>query len=295
MWKRRLGLWSSGNTVSNNIFLTNDYGVLIHSSTDNLVTGNQASYGWGGIWLVSSANNKLRDNSMLNNTRSFGVSGGELSQFVNDVDLSNMGNDKKVYNLFDKESLIIDPDSFPDLGALIFVNCKDVTDQNSKMQNNYVRIHLAGAVNSTVTRNAVENSTIGILLQFFHDCVISKNYANKNTDYGVRVDGSDDILVLGNNVEENEFESRLIMMQNSSNSIIAENTLGTEGLPVAIYLESSNYINITNNVQSGPGIIYGITLKSSSNNLIQSNTFTKCVPGVWLWEESNCNMVSGNS
>jgi parallel beta-helix repeat protein len=292
------GVWvygGSGNTVSNNILSGNNYGILIQSSTDNSVTRNNASNGWGGIWLDSSSGNKLRNNNMLNNARSFGVSGGELYQFVNDIDLTNMVNDKKVYYLLDKESLTIDPDSFPDLGALVLVNCRDVTVQNLAVQNNHIGVHVVGAANSTVTHNAVGSNTVGIWLEFSSDCVISKNDVKNNTDCGVRVERSNDIFVLENNVEQNEFESRIIMMQNSSNSTIAENTLGTEGLPVAIYLESSNYINITSNYQSGPGTIYGITLKSSSNNLLQSNTFTNCVPGVWLREGSNYNRIIENS
>jgi parallel beta-helix repeat protein len=296
------GVWvygGSGNTVSNNILSGNNYGILIQSSTDNSVTGNNASNGWGGIWLDSSSGNKLRNNNMLNNARSFGVSGGELYQFVNDVDLSNMVNDKKVYYLLDDESLTIDPVSFPDLGALVLVNCRDVTVQNLEMQNNYVGIHVIGAVNSTVTHNAVGSNTVGIWLQFSSDCVISKNDVKQNTDCGVRVDGSNSILVLENNVEQNEHESRLIMMLSSSNCTIAENTLENRlyyTLSTGIYLESSNYTNIINNYQSGTdGTIYGIILKSSSNNLIQSNTFTNCVPGVWIRDGSNYNRVIGNS
>jgi len=296
------GVWiygGSGNTVSNNAFSSNNYGILIERSGDNFVSGNNASNGWGGIWLFSSGGNKLRDNNMLNNTRTFGISGEELSQFVNDIDLSNMVNDKKVYYLLNKESLTIDPVSFPDLGALILVNCKDVTVQNLDMQNNHVGVHMVGAVNSTITYNAVGSNTVGIWLQFSRDCVISRNNVTQNTDCGVRVDGSNNILVLENDVEQNGDDSQLITMVNSNNSTITGNTLENRlyySLPCGIYLESSNYTNINNNSQTGTnGTLSGIVLKGSSHNLIQSNTFTDSAPGIWIQEDSNYNNITENT
>jgi len=292
------GVWiygGSGNTVSNNTFTGNNYGLLIDSSTDNFVTGNQASNGWGGIWLSDSSGNTLRNNNIFNNARNFGVSGNKPSQFVNDIDLSNTVNDKKIYYLLDEENLIIEPISFPDLDILVLVNCRNVTVQNLDMQNSNVGIYLIGASNSTVTNNEVANNTIGISLQSCRDCVVSTNEVKQNTEIGIRVDDSTSVLVLRNTVEQYAAESRLFMIQNSSNSILSKNTLSADGLPYAVYLESSNYINITNNIQSGPGTIYGIILQSSSNNLIQSNTFTNCVPGVWLRKGSNYNSVLENN
>lgn len=295
------GVWvygGSGNTVSHNTLEGNNYGILVQSSANNFVTGNHAANGWGGIWLDSSGGNKLRDNNMRDNARNFGVAGGEFSQFANDVDLSNMVNDKKVYYLLDKKNLVMEPAVFPDLGALVLVNCSNMTVQNLDIQNSYVGIHVIGAVNSTVTNNNIANNTIGIRFQFARDCIISSNDAKQNTECGVRVDESNSVFVLENNVEQNEHDSRLIMMVSSSNCTIAWNTLENRlylSLPTGIYIESSNYTNINSNSQTGTdGTISGIELRRSSHNVVQSNTFAVSAPGIWIRDGSNYNSITRN-
>jgi parallel beta-helix repeat protein len=296
------GVWiygGSGNIVSDNTLSGNNYGILIQSSADNFVTGNQASNGWGGIWLESSGNNKLRNNKMLNNARNFGVSGGELSFLANDVDSSNMVNDKKVYYLIDKKSLTIDPVSFPDLGSLVLVNCTDVLVQNLEVKNNYGGIHIAGAVNSTVTHNTFTGNTGGIWIQSSRDCVVSENTVRDNTDWGILVESSNNVLVFQNELTQNTLRS--IMLTSSSNNIVAENNVKysdyyPSDIPKGIYLESSDDNYVRNNVMIGESdaAIVGVELKHSSNNRVELNRVSPGAPGINTWDDSNANMIVGN-
>ncbi len=313
------GVWvygGSGNTIANNSLLENNYGVLATASTDSFVVGNSAANGWGGIWLENCQRFQLRNNLIDNNARSFTVSGSEISYFLNDVDTSNAVNSRKIYYLFNSQGITVDPASFPDLGSLILVNCNDVTVKNLDL-GGAGSIRLAGALNTTISNNVVSGNSLGVCVQFGSgcvvssniisdnddgiyvqssvDCVISGNTLKRNLNSGITIESSNETSVVGNDVRQDEFESRIIAVLNSHNDTIAENTIGDGGLAVAIWMEYSNYINITNNSQSKTSdTIYGIELRGSSNNLIQSNVLGNCVPGVWILAESNYNLIVGN-
>lgn len=294
------GVWvygGFGNRITNNTFLGNNYGVLIDSSADNIVTKNIAFEGWNGILLDSSEGNTLRNNDLFNNSVNFGVTGEDPAVFLNNVDLSNSVDGKKVYYLIGESSFTINSTIYPDLGAIVLVNCKDVTVENLHIDNAYGGIHLANAVNSIVTNNTVSNSTFGgIWLQFCSNCTISNNNLKPNANFGIQVELSSNIDVSKNYIEQ--ADTNFIAFQNSSGNTITGNSLGRpfgNSLPTGIYLEFSNNTNISNNMQFGTdGAIGGIYLSQSSSNLVQSNTFGKSAPGITITQQSNYNTIANN-
>lgn len=62
-----LSLWSSGDTLSNNILMNNDYGIHMYWSFDNTLWGNTIANNSRGILLQYSSENILFHNN-LNNT-----------------------------------------------------------------------------------------------------------------------------------------------------------------------------------------------------------------------------------
>ena len=253
------GVWiygGSGNHIWSNNFSRNNYGIVVEASTNNTVMGNSASNGWGGIWLESSSGTILKNNTMFSNTANFGVDGADLRSFYNYVDTSNTVDGKKIYYLLNRRSLLIDPDSYPNLGSLILVNSVNVAVRNLNVSNNFGAIHIVGVANSTVIGNAVSNSIGGIWIQFSNNSIFSENTIELNYSWG---DNDNYDLPRG-----------------------------------SIRLESSSNITISKNVIVNNQTWYGLELKNSSRNLVQSNTIASGGGGIYIWDESNFNILSEN-
>ena len=291
------GVWVYGgseNQVTNNTFSGNNYGVLVDSSANNIVTFNGAFGGWNGILLESSEGNTLRNNDMFNNTANFGVTGENPAFYLNNVDSSNMVDGQKVYYLIGESNFIVDSAAYPDLGALVLVNCKDVTVENLNIANAYGGIHLANAIGTIVTNNTVSNSTSGaIWLQFSSNCTVSNNNLMPNANYGIQIESSNNIDVNKNYIEQ--ADSDFIIFDNTSSNTITGNSFGNpfdNSIPKSIYLQFSNNTTIEDNMQVTNGVIDGIYLTQSSNNLVQSNTFSKS--GITITQQSNANTITNN-
>jgi parallel beta-helix repeat protein len=293
------GVWIYGgseNQIIGNQFSLNNYGVLAESSTGNTIVGNALLDGWYGIILDSSQSNVLRDNRMSGNVRNFGVEGASINSYSNDIDISNIADDKRVYYLTGKSGLTIDSATYPDLGMLLLVNCKDVTVKNLVLSNNHVGIQLVYTSNSEVTNNTLTDANGGILLQSCSNCRVYNNMVGQNKNFGICLSASNGTLVSGNHLEQTEAESRMVSLIYSNDNTVTQNTLTNQhnnSYPTGIYLESSTNNRVTNNTQIG-NAIYGLELKGSSSNLIQNNDFSCAVYGIKLREGSGSNQVIGN-
>jgi parallel beta-helix repeat protein len=297
------GVWiygSDNNNVSNNEITNSNHGIFVEYSSANTLLENTVSDCCTGIVLSSAPFNVLKNNKMINNSWNFGVSGSELSHFINDVDSSNLINGKKVYYLVNKKNLLINPVSFPDLSSLTIVNCTDVTVQNVNINNNYGGLHLVGSSNCTITQSTFStNAAGGLWLQFAHNCVVSENNVISNTDWGIRVDDSEGILIARNNSTYNQVLS--VMLVDSGNNVIVENNVTNlrvnenNGGMKAVYLESSNNNSILNNQIFDDRGLEAITLVDSSYNLVKSNNVTVGAPGIDIHDESTHNEIIGNT
>ncbi|WNZ30087.1 MAG: right-handed parallel beta-helix repeat-containing protein [Candidatus Bathyarchaeota archaeon] len=296
------GVWlfdASENKVSGNLIMNCAHGILVDKSLNNTIVENTISGSSNGILLSSSGCNTLRKNSILNSSHNFGVTGSELSHFMNDVDASNTINNSEIYYLVNKKNLIIDPVTFPDLAALILVNCTDIKVQNLNITNNYCGLHLFNVTSCTIAQNIFSNNNGGIWLQFVSDCVISENNVVANADWGIRVENSQDILITGNNSTYNQLLS--IMLVNSDNNTIVDNNVTNfrfnqnNGGEKPFYLESSNNNCIINNQIFDDRGLHGISLIDSSYNLLSSNNVTIGGPGIDIRGASCYNKIVSNN
>jgi len=297
------GVWlygSQNNNISDNIITNTNHGILIESSWDNTIIRNTASNSWTGIWILSASGNMLRNNSMLDNSRNFGVSGTTLAHYSNDIDTSNLVNDKKVHYLVNEKNLEISPSFFPDLGFLALINCTNITVKNLNIANNHYGLLLVNTSNSTVTNNKIAETTMGIWLQFSFGIIISENSLDSNSDDGIRLENSERTLIDRNSVEHTGLNG--IYLGASNNNYIIENTM-TENINYGIHLEvSSNNALIGNELTNS---IWGITLRHSPENKIESNRIsshkfesaklTQGLQGIIIVHDSdNCSIV-GNT
>ena len=172
---------SSNNRISANYLINNlRGGILIQdSSNNNIISANNIINNGGGISIYSSSDNKLRNNNMKNDYN-FEVYGTELSHFVNDVDISNNINGKKIYYFVNERDQVVSPSTFPDLGFLALVNCTRIIAQNLNLANNGQGLLLAFTTNSTITKNYITHNSNGIGLYSSSKNIISGNSITNN-------------------------------------------------------------------------------------------------------------------
>jgi parallel beta-helix repeat protein len=214
-----------------------------NASNNNIISANNIRSSVTGISIYSSSNNELRNNTM-NNAYNFAVYGTELSHFINDVDISNTINGKKVYYLVGQNDLVIDPSAFPDLGFLALVNCTNVVVQNQELTNNGQGVLLAFTTGATITHNYITNNSVGI--GFF------ASYGNS---------------ISGNNITKN---ARGIQFSKASRSnSISANKITYNNNGIYFFDSQQNTINGNNITNSEVGIGFS----ASSNNMLYNNNF----------------------
>jgi parallel beta-helix repeat protein len=230
-------------TISNMKIREFEYGISLGlGSSNNTVSGNNVTNNQRGIWLVCSSNNFLRDNVMAGNTYNFGVSGGELLDFVNDIDPSNIVDGKPVYYWVNRRGAVVPLDA----GYVALVNCTNIKVENLTLTKNLEGILLAYTSNSTITGNNVAKNLDGIWLDYYSsNNTISRNNVAKNCG-GVRLLRSSNNTVSGNSITANNCVG--IWLDDSSNNSIVGNSI-----------TANNYD--------------GIRLDDSSNNFIYHNNF----------------------
>ncbi|MEJ2272537.1 MAG: NosD domain-containing protein, partial [Candidatus Bathyarchaeota archaeon] len=84
-----------GTTITDNYIVGNGRGIVLYNSLQNTISGNSITGNQIGIELQSASNNIFRDN-MLNNIYNFGIFGTDKSHYINDIDSTNLVNDKRV-------------------------------------------------------------------------------------------------------------------------------------------------------------------------------------------------------
>jgi parallel beta-helix repeat protein len=274
------GVWiyqGSQNKIVANQFVLNNFGVLVESSTGNVVVDNTMQDGWYGVVVDSSFSNTVKNNELSNNVCGLSVDGMTLQALSsNNIDCSNTVDDKKVYYLTDQTGLIIDPVGYPDLGALILVNCRDVTVRNLALKNN---IELVNTSDSEVTHNTVANSNAGILLYYSNNCKITDNTLKNIPIFGIYLLASNCTLVKDNYIEQTQSIldiSKMVVFVNSHNNNLTQNTFVASGytFPTCVDLVASSNNQITNNTQTGGSVTNAFVIQSNSNsNHVSNNNF----------------------
>ena len=235
---------SSYNTITGNTIKNNGNGIVFYNSTQNTITNNIITDNDVGLDLRLTTENVFRNNNM-DNTHNIAIYGTELLHFINDMDDSNtISDDKKVYYLIGEEDLVINPDTFPDVGFLALVSCTNITIQNIELSNNGQGILLAVTTDSTIMQNS-----------------ITGNY------YGIMLFAASSNLVMGNSITNNDRGIQLSMFS-TSNSISTNDITDNTG---GMFLYNSTQNTISGNIITDND--YGIGFSASAYNLIRGNYF----------------------
>ena len=281
---------SSNNSVSGNKITNYPNGVQLHSSLNNIICGNNiTANSLFGIELYNSPSNVLRDNVMAGNKYNFWIWGIELLHYMNDVDASNTVDGRTIFYVVNEQNLIIEPQTYPNVGYLAAINSTNMIIRHQKMENNHHGILLVYTENSLIQNVTAVNNYYGIRLMWSSNNTISTTNLTTN-DYGISLDWSSNYnSIQGNNITNNKVCG--IKLSDSSNNDIYGNFVTNNSYGIEFRLSSKNTIsinNISNNYR------HGVWLIVSSDNTISGNNITNNYDGVVLSGASNNSIYHNN-
>ncbi len=229
---------ASQNIISGNTLAHNNYGLYLNEASQNTITGNNITNNGIGINIFLSSKNILRDNKMDNNYN-LAVYGDEPSHFDNEIDNSNTVNGKKVYYLISESNLVINSVTFPDVGYLALVNCKNITVHHLELTGNGHGILLAYTTGSTLYENQITDNYSGIGLFASSDNYISTNNITDN-ERGIQFSNASNLNSISTNVITNGADG--IFLFNSLQNTIMLNNITDNNVGIGFMESSYNMI-----------------------------------------------------
>jgi len=243
---------ANNNTISDNTMTNNEAGILIRSS-GNTITENRIKKNRYGMYLMRCSNNVLSSNNISENIYNFWVGGYVLSDYIHNIDTSNLVNDKPVYYFVNQRNLVVDPSTFPEIGYLGLVNSTDIVVKNLSLTKNAQGVLFAYTTSSTIMNINASHNDRGIYLVHSSDNTIIRNTLRDNID-GVTSLLSDDNNISGNTISSNRAVG-IGLTSSSSNTIIGNNVSENgDGIQIASsnnnILYHNNFVNNTDQVSS---------------------------------------------
>jgi parallel beta-helix repeat protein len=260
---------SENSTIRNNVFKNNSRGIDIVNSLNNTLRNNNITNCPSlGISLINSPNNKFRENNLAGNQINFKVEGESLSDFTQDIDVSNTVNGKVMRYLMNCANLIANPSTFSNTGYLAFVNCYNITAEDFSLENNELLV--AFTLNSSIVENTITGGGIDIAYSSFINLTGNRIM---NGESGISIYHSENNTLAENNIVQNR-ESGISLQASSNNTIFGNNIDGNdEGINLG---ESSNNTIFGNNITGNRN--YGLVLWNSDYNRFFYNNFINDIP-----------------
>jgi parallel beta-helix repeat protein len=199
----KVGILLTGNycDISNVIALNNYFGIYLSVSSHNTLINNVVLNNWAGIWLGRSSSNNLASNTLSDNDFNFGITGGSLSHFTQDIDTSNIVNGKPIQYLINRRDLTID--SSWDVGFLGLVNSTNVTIEDLTLANNGEGILLAYSTNSTVKNVNTVNNHYGVVFYYSYNNTITGSSVKSSYAHGIGLSASSNNMIHLNSFIDN--------------------------------------------------------------------------------------------
>ena len=278
---------SYNNSVIDNEIFCNRYGIGIVNAENNVVADNSISYCFEGIELDSSSGNLLRNNKMLGNTFNFGVVGDSLSDFINDVDISNKVDDKPIYYWINQDSKQV-PD---DAGYVAVVNSTNITVRDLALKWNVQGLVFAFTNNSVIENVDATWNFRGIDFLYSNKNKILRANITRNDVYGILVLESDDNIFEGSIVEFSNVCS--FQMEHSNCNKITNNTIASSVHCGIALVDCDRNLIIDNALSTNER---GLVVCRSPHNLIARNQILSNDIGIQLmYPEATANTIQDNT
>ena len=243
---RRCGIWLGwcmDVTIADNTFSKNSHcGIWASTKTKATVIDNVISHSYKGLVLYYAGGSFLRNNNMTRNRYNLQVNGKSLSDFTLDMDTSNTVNEKPVHYLVNKEDILIEPCTFPNVGYLGLINSKNVTVLDLSLTDNYEGILFAHTSNSVIQNVTITSNFNGIYLCSSDSNKITSNKIS-NDKWGIFISHSKNNSIESNIVSDNVYG---LYMKQSYDNMLSGNVISNSGYD-GIYLAHSNNNRIYHN------------------------------------------------
>ena len=166
----------SNCTLTNNLIVSNDYGILIEHSPYNT----------------------LVNNNLTGNYYNFGVIGDTLQDFIQDIKTSNTVNNRPIYYWTNRTGGTIPQDA----GYAALVNSTGVNLKNLSIAHSYQGLLLAYTNTSIIENNSLSNNVYGIYeIASEHNEIINNDLTNNAM--GLSLHNSTDNTVVYNYIAQN--------------------------------------------------------------------------------------------
>jgi len=280
-WNIELDGSDNNTIIRNNISNDANLGINFMFSGGNSIIGNsitnQTLY---GMILQYSGGNILRDNSMTGNCYNFYVwadFAAPLSDFINDIDSSNMVDGRKIYYFVNTSNVVIDPGSFPDAGFLALVNSTQISVRDLTLQRNGVGLLFAFTKDSQVQNVTLLNNDLGFHLCHTSNILFTSSRMQHNDD-GVLLDAGERVVIHNNDISNNDIGISITGVTRN-NSIVGNNIINN-GVGTVFCCVDSNYNTIYHN--------NFINNTSNVGSLGQTNSWDESYPcGGNYWSDYN--------
>ena len=201
----RFTIKSGGSLPYSGIALNNSSGCII---SENIITSNNGY----GIYINQSTNNVLRDNTLTNNNFSFGVFGDSISDFIHDVDTSNIVNGKPIYYWINQQKRTVPSDA----GFAAVVNSTEIVVRDLNLKENFQGVLFAFTNNSLIERVNILNNEYGLHLYHSYDNIIVGSLISNNS-VGIYQAYSNGSIICHNNFIDNTKQVELHQSSNTWN------------------------------------------------------------------------------
>ncbi len=293
---------SSYNNITNCNIYNNKKGIYFRNSDNNIITNcnvynNTGDVGYkpNGIDFDDSSNNKLRGNTLYNNSRyeyqtsyNFGVDGEVLSHFTHDIDATNTVNGRPIFYLVGQENIILDG-SVIDFGFIGLISCTNMTVKNADIND----VLVINTTDSTISNVDVHNGLNGIYLYWSSNNVITNCNIISNRRTGIRIFYSSDNVITNCTIYNTVERQYGFLIADSLNNDIINCNISGSGTGIQIS-DDSPYTSITNCV------IYNNTRDGINGMNTHNINITNCViynnddDGIYFVSVGNSNIINCN-
>ena len=207
----------------------------------------------------------MTNNTLTNNTYNFGINGDQISDFYQNIDESNLVDNKPIYYWTNeknapngcKNAVISDLNN---TGFVALVSCDNITVKNLNLHNNSHGILLVNTTNSKILNNTANlNGYEGISLHYYSsNNSLTNNTANSNSWNGIYLGSSSNNFLTNNTANSNSYG---IYLGSSSNNFLTNNTANSnsyDGIYLDKFSSNNTLTNNTANSNSNYIIIFGV-------------------------------------